>query len=376
MTVCVVDPGVGNTRGAVALSADGRWFVGPDNGLMSVVAVRSAQASCYDLDTFARPLSASFHGRDLFAPHAAALARARGPSEALHLRECLNVELNAGDLPKIVHIDRYGNAITGIRAASTHREDTLRVQHRLLRSARVLSEHRCRRALLVQEQHRPASIAANQTSAATLLVLLSARQCASSGEVLGTVSGRKPIFTVGHGNRTLDEFLTLLERVGIQCLVDVRAFPGSRRHPQFGREALQNSLAGVGVEYVWDGEAPGGRRRARGDSPHVAIRNASFRAYADHMESDVFRSAAQSLLERGARENIAIMCAERLPWQCHRYMIADYLVAAGAEVSSSDRRRESACARAAARGSRDCRRSGLRCRNAGRARRAFGRGRW
>ena len=127
-------------------------------------------------------------------------------------------------------------------------------------------------------------------------------------------------------------FSTLLERAGIRCLVDVRAFPGSRRHPQFGREALQSSLAGAGVEYVWEGEALGGRRRAREGSPHVAIRNASFRAYADHMESNVFRSAAQGLLERGARENIAIMCAERLPWQCHRYMIADYLVAAGAEV--------------------------------------------
>jgi uncharacterized protein (DUF488 family) len=143
---------------------------------------------------------------------------------------------------------------------------------------------------------------------------------------------RKPIFTVGHGNRTIDELLTLLARAGVQCVVDARAFPGSRRHPQFGRDALQSSLARAGVEYVWEGEALGGRRRPRRDSPHVALRNASFRAYADHMQSDAFRAAAQRLVERGGRESIAIMCAERLPWQCHRYMIADHLVAGGAEV--------------------------------------------
>lgn len=143
---------------------------------------------------------------------------------------------------------------------------------------------------------------------------------------------RNPIFTVGHGSRPLDELLALLGRAGVRCVVDARAFPGSRRHPQFGRDALQDSLAKAGIEYVWQGEALGGRRRPRPDSPHVALRNASFRAYADHMQSEAFRAAAQRLLERGGSENIAIMCAERLPWQCHRYMISDYLVAAGAEV--------------------------------------------
>lgn len=143
---------------------------------------------------------------------------------------------------------------------------------------------------------------------------------------------RKPIFTIGHGSRALDEFLTLLANAGIQCLVDVRAFPGSRRHPQFGGEALASALLGAGIEYLWEGEALGGRRRARQDSPHVALRNASFRAYADHMQSAAFVSGIERLLELRDRETVAIMCAERLPWQCHRYMIADYLVAAGAEV--------------------------------------------
>jgi uncharacterized protein (DUF488 family) len=146
------------------------------------------------------------------------------------------------------------------------------------------------------------------------------------------VTATKPIFTVGHGSRARDEFLALLQSAAIRCLVDVRAFPGSRRHPQFGREALQASLRQAGIEYVWEGEALGGRRRPREGSPHVALRNASFRAYADHMQTDVFRAGARRLLERAARETVAIMCAERLPWQCHRYMISDYLVVAGAEV--------------------------------------------
>jgi uncharacterized protein (DUF488 family) len=142
----------------------------------------------------------------------------------------------------------------------------------------------------------------------------------------------RPIFTIGHGNRSQDAFLALLESAGIECLVDVRAFPGSRRHPQFGRGALEASLPAAGIEYVWEGEALGGRRRPRPESPHVALRNASFRAYADHMQSETFRDGVQRLVERNARGPVAIMCAERLPWQCHRYMIADYLVAEGLEV--------------------------------------------
>jgi uncharacterized protein (DUF488 family) len=144
--------------------------------------------------------------------------------------------------------------------------------------------------------------------------------------------GARPIFTIGHGNRSHDEFLGLLESAGIECLVDVRAFPGSRRHPQFGRGALEASLPAAGIEYVWEGEALGGRRRARPDSPHVALRNASFRAYADHMQSEAFRHAVERVIGRNVRGPVAVMCAERLPWQCHRYMIADYLVAAGHEV--------------------------------------------
>ena len=87
-----------------------------------------------------------------------------------------------------------------------------------------------------------------------------------------------------------------------------------------------------GIAYVWEGAALGGRRRPQADSPHVALRNASFRAYADHMESAEFREGVERLLDRAGSGPVAIMCAERLPWQCHRYMISDYLVAHGVEV--------------------------------------------
>lgn len=143
---------------------------------------------------------------------------------------------------------------------------------------------------------------------------------------------RAVIYTIGHGNRSLQEFLGLLAQPGIGCLVDVRAFPGSRRHPQFGRGELEHTLPAMGIEYVWEGKSMGGRRRPRGDSPHIALRHPSFRAYADHMETAEFRDGIERMLGRARAQRVAIMCAERLPWQCHRYMISDYLVARGVEV--------------------------------------------
>ena len=140
------------------------------------------------------------------------------------------------------------------------------------------------------------------------------------------------IYTIGHGNRPLEELIALLRRFGISRLIDVRAFPGSRRHPHFGRSELERTLPLAGVAYLWEGAALGGRRRPRADSPHVALRNASFRAYADHMETPAFAEGVERLRSQAVDEAVAIMCAERLPWQCHRYMISDYLVAQGAEV--------------------------------------------
>lgn len=140
------------------------------------------------------------------------------------------------------------------------------------------------------------------------------------------------IHTIGHGNRPLEEFTALLRQSNIGCLVDVRAFPGSRRHPHFGRAELERSLPATDIEYRWEGASLGGRRRPRADSAHVALRNASFRAYGDHMETAEFREGVRRVLQRARETPVAIMCAERLPWQCHRYMISDYLVAHGIRV--------------------------------------------
>ena len=145
-------------------------------------------------------------------------------------------------------------------------------------------------------------------------------------------AGGGAVYTIGHGNRALEEFIALLHDAAIACLVDVRAFPGSRKHPHFGRAELERSLPQAGIDYVWEGTALGGRRRPRPDSRHVALRNASFRAYADHMETELFSTGVERVLALAAAAPVALMCAERLPWQCHRYMIADYLVARGVEV--------------------------------------------
>lgn len=140
------------------------------------------------------------------------------------------------------------------------------------------------------------------------------------------------IHTIGHGNRSIEEFIGLLREAGIGCLVDVRAYPASRRHPHFSQEALAKSLAEAGVRYVWEGKALGGRRKAGKDSPHVGLRNPAFRAFADHMATQDFRNGVARLIELACAAPAAIMCAERLPWQCHRFLISDYLVAGGHQV--------------------------------------------
>jgi uncharacterized protein (DUF488 family) len=140
------------------------------------------------------------------------------------------------------------------------------------------------------------------------------------------------IWTIGHGSRPIGELTSLLREAGIECLVDVRAYPASRRHPQFGREALERSLTDAGIRYVWEGEALGGRRKPEADSRHLALKNAGFRAYAGHMETPAFRQGLERLVETGRELRSAVLCAERLPWQCHRNLIADSLVARGVRV--------------------------------------------
>lgn len=139
------------------------------------------------------------------------------------------------------------------------------------------------------------------------------------------------VLTVGHSTRSGEEFGQILSAHGIEVLVDVRSFPGSRRYPQFNRAALAESLASIGIEYRHEPRL-GGRRTPRADSHNTAWRNSSFRAYADHMETDDFRKGVEDLLELAASARVAVMCAEALWWRCHRSLISDYLKAAGHAV--------------------------------------------
>ena len=139
------------------------------------------------------------------------------------------------------------------------------------------------------------------------------------------------VLTVGHSTRSAAEFVQLLHAHGVRTVADVRRFPGSRRHPQFGRDALEHALAREGIAYR---HLPGlgGRRDPAPDSPNGAWRVAGFRGYADHMDSAEFRDSLEELLGLARAGAVVVMCAEAVPWRCHRRLLADALVARGIEV--------------------------------------------
>ena len=139
------------------------------------------------------------------------------------------------------------------------------------------------------------------------------------------------MWTVGHSTRSGEEFGQILTEHGIQVLVDVRMFPGSRRYPQFNKPALSEALSQLGIEYKHEPRL-GGRRTPRADSHNTAWKNAQFRGYADHMETEEFRSSVKELLQVAAQRRVAVMCAEAVWWRCHRGLISDYLKAAGHTV--------------------------------------------
>jgi uncharacterized protein (DUF488 family) len=139
------------------------------------------------------------------------------------------------------------------------------------------------------------------------------------------------ILTIGHSSRTLEAFLDLLRAHGVERLIDVRRYPGSRRHPHFGQVVLSASLAAAGVAYQHEPDL-GGRRRPLPDSPNGFWQNEQFRAYADYMASQAFEAAMGRVLARATHERVVLMCAEAVPWRCHRQLIADWLVARGHEV--------------------------------------------
>jgi uncharacterized protein (DUF488 family) len=140
------------------------------------------------------------------------------------------------------------------------------------------------------------------------------------------------IFTIGHSTRSIETFISLLEQNGIKLLGDVRSLPGSKLYPQFNKEALAESLSARAIRYEHFPEL-GGRRKPKPDSRNTAWRNASFRGYADYMETEEFRKGIERLVDLANEVGeTAIMCAEAVWWRCHRSLISDYLKARGMEV--------------------------------------------
>lgn len=137
------------------------------------------------------------------------------------------------------------------------------------------------------------------------------------------------IWTVGHSTRTLEAFKDILIANGIEVLVDVRSYPGSRRYPQFNKSVLSESLGSITYHHE---PRLGGRRTPRKDSHNTAWQNAQFRGYADHMETPEFKQGVEGLLELSDQARTVIMCAEAVWWRCHRSLIADWLKAEGHTV--------------------------------------------
>src|SRR5512136_889072 len=137
-----------------------------------------------------------------------------------------------------------------------------------------------------------------------------------------------PVMTIGHSTHTLEEFIGLLQAHGATCIVDVRTVPRSRHNPQFDKGSLPRSLEQAGLKYV-PTPGLGGLRHAQGDSPNAGWRNASFRGFADYMQTPEFAQSLDELIRLAKQERIVLMCAEAVPWRCHRSLIADALLVRG-----------------------------------------------
>lgn len=150
------------------------------------------------------------------------------------------------------------------------------------------------------------------------------------------------VLTVGHSTRPLEEFIALLKTHAVTSLIDVRTVPRSRHNPQFNRDSLPVALEAAGISYVHVAGL-GGFRRTHPGSVNMGWRNVSFRGFADYMQTAEFAENLAELIERAARERVALMCAEAVPWRCHRSLIADALVVRGIrveEIISGARRQE------------------------------------
>ena len=144
------------------------------------------------------------------------------------------------------------------------------------------------------------------------------------------------LYTIGHSTRTLKELIAVLRAHQVHTLVDIRAFPMSRRLPQFNRETLEKTLPEAGIRYVWMKALGGYRKKVLEESPNLALRNESFRNYADYMLTAEFEQALAELLALAAESRTAYMCAERVYFRCHRMLVSDWLVAHGHEVLHID----------------------------------------
>ena len=144
------------------------------------------------------------------------------------------------------------------------------------------------------------------------------------------------LYTIGHSTRSFDELVSALKAHGIETLVDIRAFPMSRRLPHFNRELLERELPQQGVRYAWMKALGGYRKATREDSPHTGLRSANFRNYADYTLTAEFEQAIDELLQLAKNSRTAYMCAERVYFRCHRMIVSDWLVAHGHEVLHID----------------------------------------
>jgi len=151
----------------------------------------------------------------------------------------------------------------------------------------------------------------------------------ASGFVMPNRTKRKEIvFTIGHSTRSIDEFIELLRSNGVKHLIDIRTIPKSRRNPQFNTDSLAASLRRAGIDYTHM-KALGGLRHARKDSENLGWRNESFRGYADYMQTPEFSTAIDDVIRLARQKPAALMCAEAVPWRCHRSLVADALLVRG-----------------------------------------------
>jgi uncharacterized protein (DUF488 family) len=144
------------------------------------------------------------------------------------------------------------------------------------------------------------------------------------------------LYTIGHSTRALEDLIGTLRTHQIQTLVDIRAFPMSRRLPHFNRDSLEETLPAAGIRYLWMKALGGYRKKILAESPNIALRNPSFRNYADYMLTPEFEGTMSEVIALAENSRTAYMCAERLYFRCHRMLVSDWLVAHGHEVLHID----------------------------------------